>query len=72
MIYLKNKKDGTLPKVRLAIAVVSFIYGVLIAGAGVFLIPPIGKYIGFSLSIVREVLILCGAILGICNKSKSR
>ena len=72
MVNLNKKEDKTICKVRLVIAIVSFICGVLIASAGVLLIPPIGDYTNLALKILKEVLLLCGTVIGICNNSRSK
>lgn len=48
-----------------AIAVASFVAGVGIAVGCIFFIPPPGEIASSAVSIVSELLILCGAILGV-------
>ena len=48
-----------------AMAVASFAAGVLIACACLFLVPPPGVISNSAISIVSELLVLAGAILGV-------
>ena len=48
-----------------AIAVASFVSGVVIALACLFLVEPLGEIANSAISIVSELLVLCGAILGV-------
>lgn len=48
-----------------AIAVASFVAGVGIAVGCIFFVPPPGEIASSAVSIVSELLILCGAILGV-------
>lgn len=48
-----------------AIAVASFVSGAGIAVACIFFVPPQGEIASSAVSIVSELLILCGAILGV-------
>jgi len=56
-------KDLTIIQSRLAIA--SFTCGVLIAAVCLFVIPPLGEIASSAISIVSELLVLAGALLGI-------
>lgn len=47
------------------IAVASFSSGVIIAAVCLFFIPPLGEIASSAISIVSELLVLCGAILGV-------
>ena len=67
-----NKENKTICKLRLIIAIVIFICGLLIAGVGVHLLSQIGEYTSSAISILREVLILYGAIIGIYGNSGYR
>ena len=48
-----------------ALAVASFVSGVAIALACLFLVEPLGEITNSAISIVSELLVLCGAILGV-------
>ena len=48
-----------------AIAIASFVSGTGIAVACIFFVPPPGEIASSAVSIVSELLILCGAILGV-------
>ena len=48
-----------------AIAIASFSSGVIIAAVCLFWIPPLGEIASSAISIVSELLVLCGAILGV-------
>lgn len=67
-----NKENKTICKLRLVIAIVIFICGIHISCTRVFHLSPIGEYISSAISVLREVLILYGAIIGICGNSGSR
>jgi Na+-transporting NADH:ubiquinone oxidoreductase subunit NqrC len=67
-----NKENKTICKLRLVITIVSFVCGILIAGSRVHLLSPIGEYTSSAISILREVLILYGAIIGIYGNSGYR
>lgn len=67
-----NKENKTVCQLRLVIAIAIFICGILIAGAGVHLLSQIGEYTCSAISILREVLILYGAIIGIYGNSGAR
>ena len=47
------------------LAVASFVSGVVIALACLFLVEPLGEITNSAISIVSELLVLCGAILGV-------
>lgn len=47
------------------LAIASFTCGVLIAGVCLFFIDPLGEITNSAVSIVSELLVLCGAILGV-------
>lgn len=47
------------------LAVASFSCGVLIAAVCLFIIPPLGEIANSAISIVSELLVLTGALLGI-------
>ena len=48
-----------------AIAIASFSAGVVIAAVCLFFIEPLGEIASSAVSIVSELLVLCGAILGV-------
>ena len=48
-----------------ALAVASFVSGVVSALACLFLVEPLGEITNSAISIVSELLVLCGAILGV-------
>lgn len=52
-------------KVQTWIAVASFTCGVLIASICLFFVDPIGEITSSAISIVSELLVLCGALLGV-------
>ena len=54
-----------LTKLQGAIAIASFSAGVVIAMVCLFWIPPLGEIANSAISIVSELLVLCGAILGV-------
>ena len=47
------------------LAIASFSFGVLIAMVCLFWIEPLGEIANSAISIVSELLVLCGAILGV-------
>ena len=67
-----NKENKTICILRLVIAIVIFICGLLIAGVGVHLLSQIGECTSSAISILREVLILYGTIIGIYGNSGAR
>ena len=62
---MTEKKRIELTKLQGIIAIASFSSGVLIAAVCLFLIPPLGEIANSAISIVSELLVLCGAILGV-------
>lgn len=58
MKFERNTIQGSL-------AIASFTSGVLIACVCIFFIEPIGEIASSAISIVSELLVLCGALLGI-------
>lgn len=54
-----------LTRLQGVIAIASFSCGVVIAGVCLFFIPPLGEIASSAISIVSELLVLCGAILGV-------
>ncbi|MDO4827562.1 MAG: hypothetical protein Q4B16_08460 [Bacteroidia bacterium] len=57
--------QAELTKLQGAIAIASFSAGVLIAAVCLFLVPPLGEIASSAISIVSELLVLSGAILGV-------
>ena len=62
---MTGKKRIELTKLQGIIAVASFSSGVLIAVVCLFWIPPLGEIANSAISIVSELLVLCGAIMGV-------
>lgn len=62
---MTGKKRIELTKLQGIIAVASFSSGVIIAAVCLFWIPPLGEIASSAISIVSELLVLCGAILGV-------
>ena len=62
---MSNEKKMQLTRLQGIIAIASFSAGVLIAAICLFFIPPLGEIASSAISIVSELLILCGAILGV-------
>lgn len=62
---MSQRKKIELTRLQGIIAVASFSSGVLIASVCLFFIPPLGEIANSAISIVSELLILCGAILGV-------
>lgn len=62
---MNKKKQIELTRLQGAIAIASFSAGVLIACVCLFFIPPLGEIASSAISIVSELLVLCGAILGV-------
>ena len=60
-----QKKKIELTRLQGIIAVASFSSGVIIAAVCLFFIPPLGEIASSAVSIVSELLVLCGAILGV-------
>lgn len=52
-------------KLQAWLAIASFASGVTIACICLFAIPPLGEISNSAISFVTELLILCGAILGV-------
>lgn len=52
-------------KIQVGLAIASFTCGVIIGCICLFFIEPIGEIHTSAISIVSELLILCGAMLGI-------
>ena len=57
--------NDNLTRIQSRLAIASFSCGVLIAAICLFFIPPIGEIASSAISIVSELLVLCGALLGI-------
>lgn len=62
---MAQKKKIELTRLQGIIAVASFTSGVLIAAVCLFFIDPLGEIANSAVSIVSELLVLCGAILGV-------
>lgn len=62
---MTEKKRIELTKLQGIIAIASFSSGVLIAVVCLFWVPPLGEIASSAISIVSELLVLCGAILGV-------
>ena len=62
---MSEKKRIELNKLQGIIAIASFSSGVIIASVCLFLVPPLGEIANSAISIVSELLVLCGAILGV-------
>lgn len=62
---MAQKKRIELTRLQGIIAVASFTSGVLIAAVCLFFIEPLGEIASSAISIVSELLVLCGAILGV-------
>ena len=62
---MTEKKRIELTKLQGVIAIASFTTGVVIAAVCLFWIPPLGEIANSAISIVSELLVLCGAILGV-------
>lgn len=62
---MSEKKRIELTRLQGIIAIASFTSGVLIAAVCLFFIPPLGEIASSAISIVSELLVLCGAILGV-------
>ena len=62
---MPGKKQMELTRLQGLIAVASFTSDVLIAAVCLFFIPPLGEIASSAISIVSELLVLCGAILGV-------
>lgn len=62
---MAQRKKIEITRLQGIIAVASFSSGVVIASVCLFFIPPRGKIASSAVSIVSELLVLCGAILGV-------
>ena len=62
---MSEKKRIELTRLQGIIAIASFSSGVIIAAVCLFLVPPLGEIASSAISIVSELLVLCGAILGV-------
>lgn len=62
---MTKRKKMELTRLQGIIAIASFSSGVIIASVCLFLIPPLGEIASSAISIVSELLVLCGAILGV-------
>ena len=62
---MSQRKKIELTRLQGIIAVASFSSGVIIASVCLFSIPPLGEIASSAISIVSELLVLCGAILGV-------
>lgn len=61
---MSEKTRNELTRLQGAMAIASFSAGVLIATVCIFWIEPKGEIANSAISIVSELLVLCGAILG--------
>ena len=62
---MTEKKRIELTRLQGGIAIASFSAGVAIAAVCLFFVPPPGEITNSAISIVSELLVLCGAILGV-------
>ena len=62
---MTEKRRIELTRLQGIIAIASFTSGVVIAAVCLFLVPPPGEIANSAISIVSELLVLCGAILGV-------
>ncbi len=62
---MSQRKKIELTRLQGIIAVASFSSGVIIASVCLFFIQPLGEIASSAISIVSELLVLCGAILGV-------
>ena len=62
---MKIRNHIELTRLQGIIAVASFSSGVTIAAMCLFFIEPLGEIANSAISIVSELLVLCGAILGV-------
>ena len=60
-----SNPEHRLTRLQGGLAIAAFTAGVLIALICLFLVPPYGEITTSAISIVSELLILCGALLGI-------
>lgn len=68
----KSRKPDVIRLLRFILAATSFFCGIIIAFAGIFFITPLGEISNSSMSVVTELLILCGTILGVEDSNKDR
>ncbi len=61
----KNRHKSDLTKLQGQMAIASFAAGVIIACICLFIVPPPGEISTSALSIVSELLVLAGALLGV-------
>ncbi len=59
------KRSVELTRLQGAMAIASFVSGVSIACVCLFIIQPLGEISNSAISIVSELLVLAGAILGV-------
>lgn len=57
--------DKNITRLQSSIAIASFTSGVAIASGCLFIVPPPGVISNSAISIVSELLVLAGAILGV-------
>ena len=62
---MSEKKHIELTRLQGIIAVASFVSGIVIAAVCLFFVPPLGEIASSAISIVSELLVLCGAILDV-------
>ena len=62
---MDEKRRIELTRLQGGIAIASFSAGVAIAAVCLFFVPPPGEITNSAISIVSELLVLCGAILGV-------
>ena len=62
---MNEKKRIELTRLQGGIAIASFSAGVAIAAVCLFFVPPPGEITNSAISIVSDLLVLCGAILGV-------
>lgn len=60
-----SNPEHRLTRLQGGLAIAAFASGVIIALICLFLVPPYGEITTSAISIVSELLILCGALLGI-------
>ena len=62
---MQSKGTNDLVRLQSAMAIASYTAGVAISCACLFLVPPPGEISNSAISIVSELLVLAGAILGV-------
>ena len=62
---MSEKARIELTRLQGGIAIASFVMGSLISCVCLFFIRPLGEITSSAISIVSELLVLCGAILGV-------